>query len=215
VVEHFTLSPLYVICDADVCARAGWTVEHFAAACLDGGARLLQIRAKQASSRELLDICVAVVGRARPYGATVVVNDRVDVAALSGAAGAHVGQDDLAPSDARLLLGASAMVGLSTHTPAQIDGGLLAPVSYVAVGPVFGTATKDTGYAAVGLSRVQLAARAAAARRMPIVAIGGITLEHAAETLEAGAASVAVISDLLSTGDPSSRVRAYLEALAV
>ncbi len=157
----------------------------------------------------------AVAGRARRYGATVVVNDRADVAKITGAAGVHVGQDDLAAGDVRRLLGPSAVVGLSTHTSDQIDRGLLEPVSYIAIGPVFGTATKDTGYDAVGLARVRLASRAAAQKTIPVVAIGGITLARAAEVIEAGAASVAVITDLLSTGDPGSRVRAYLDELAV
>jgi thiamine-phosphate pyrophosphorylase len=209
------LSPLYVICDADVCAGAGWRLEPFAAACMDGGARLLQIRAKHASSRELLDMAVAVCGRARGYGATVIVNDRADIAKITGAAGVHVGQDDLAAGEVRRLLGPSAIIGLSTHTPDQIDHGLLEPVSYIAVGPVFGTTTKDTGYDAVGLARVRLASRAAAQRTIPVVAIGGITLTSAAEVIGAGAASVAVITDLVSRGDPASRVRAYLEVLAV
>jgi thiamine-phosphate pyrophosphorylase len=210
-----SLSPLYVICDADVCARAGWTVETFAAACLDGGARLLQIRAKHASSRELLDTSLAVVERARAYGAAVVINDRADIARIAGAAGVHVGQDDLSVAHVRSLLEPSAVIGLSTHTPDQIDSALVEPITYVAIGPVFGTATKETGYDAVGLSRVQLAARAAATRNLPVVAIGGITLARAAEVVEAGAASVAIITDLLATGDPKARVRAYLEVLAV
>jgi thiamine-phosphate pyrophosphorylase len=209
------LSPLYVICDADVCARAGWTVEAFAAACLDGGARLLQIRAKHAASRAFLDMCVAVVTRARAYGATIVVNDRADIAAIAAAAGAHVGQDDLDVAAVRRLLPPQAIVGLSTHTTAQIDRGLLQPVTYLAIGPVFGTSTKETGYEAVGLACVQMAARAAAARRVPVVAIGGMTLARAREAIEAGAGAVAVITDLLSTGDPASRAKAYLDALAV
>jgi thiamine-phosphate pyrophosphorylase len=209
------LSPLYAICDADVCAQAGWPLVHFAAACLDGGARLLQIRAKHVGSRELLDVCAQVVERADAYKATVVVNDRADVAAVAGAGGVHLGQDDLPPSAVRHLLAPTAMVGLSTHTPAQIDAALLEPVTYLAVGPVFGTSTKDTGYASVGRGRVRLAARAAATRGVPLVAIGGITLGRAPEVIAAGAASVAVITDLLATGDPAARVRAYLDALAV
>jgi thiamine-phosphate pyrophosphorylase len=204
-----------VICDADVCARSGWTVEQFAAACLDGGARLLQLRAKHAASRVFLDMSIAVVTRARSYGATVVVNDRADIAAIAGAAGAHVGQDDLDVAAVRRLLMPPAIVGLSTHTTAQIDRGLLQPVAYLAIGPVFGTSTKETGYEAVGLEYVRMAARAAAARHIPVVAIGGITLARAREAIDAGAASVAVITDMLSTGDPTSRVRAYLDALAV
>jgi thiamine-phosphate pyrophosphorylase len=101
-------------------------------------------------------------------------------------------------------------VGLSTHTLDQVGAAAGEPVSYIAVGPVFGTATKDTGYTPVGLAMV--AAAAARAGALPIVAIGGIDLERAPAVLAAGAASVAVISDLL-TPDPSARTRAYMELL--
>ena len=143
----------------------------------------------------------------------MIVNDRPDVALLSGADGVHVGQDDLSPEQARTVVGPQAIVGLSTHTVAQIQVGVSAPVSYLAIGPVFGTSTKNTGYDAVGLARVRQTAAAAAARQIPVVAIGGITLENAASVIDAGASSVAVISDLLAGGDPEGRVRQYLETL--
>ena len=103
------------------------------------------------------------------------------------------------------------MIGYSTHSAEQIAGAVSQPVSYVAVGPVFGTRTKDTGYHAVGLELVAAAARAAGAR--PVVAIGGITLDTAPAVLRAGATAVAVIGDLLSTGDPAGRARDYLRTL--
>jgi thiamine-phosphate pyrophosphorylase len=143
----------------------------------------------------------------------VIVNDRADLAALARAAGVHVGQDDLAPAAARELVGASAIVGLSTHTPGQIEGALTQPITYVAIGPVFGTSTKDTGYTAVGLDMVKTAARLA--RGLPVVAIGGITLETAPAVLEAGAACVAVIGDLVAGGDPRGQVAAYIRALTL
>ena len=124
----------------------------------------------------------------------------------------HVGQDDLSPADARAIVGPEAMVGYSTHSVEQVEAALREPVTYVAVGPVFGTRTKDTGYGAVGLGLVANAV--ALAGHTPIVAIGGISLENAKSVREAGAAAVAVISDLLSTGDPRGRVAAYLQALA-
>src|SRR6185437_2968532 len=147
-------------------------------------------------------------------GATVIVNDRADIAKLSGDDGVHVGQDDLAPVLVRRIVGDAAIVGLSTHTSAQLDAACGAPVSYVAIGPVFATNTKATGYEAIGVERVRAAASVAAARGLQLVAIGGITLENAASVLAAGATSVAVIGDLLSGGDPEGRVRGYLSALA-
>ena len=135
------------------------------------------------------------------------------MARLAGAGGVHVGQDDLSPRDARAVLGTSGIVGLSTHTESQIGAAVLEPVAYIAVGPVFDTSTKATGYEAVGLERLRYAATALKASPKPIVAIGGITLDHVGDVMRAGAASVAVITDLLATGDPDSRVREYLDRL--
>ena len=124
-----------------------------------------------------------------------------------------MGQEDLAPRAVRTVVGDDAVVGLSTHTVEHLERALDEPVSYVAIGPVFGTATKETGYGAIGLERVADASRRAAARGLPLVAIGGITVHNARAVVDAGAAAVAVIGDLLATGDPEARVRAYLERL--
>jgi thiamine-phosphate pyrophosphorylase len=140
----------------------------------------------------------------------VIVNDRVDLTMLSGAHGVHVGQEDLPVTQTRRLLGDEAIVGWSTHTPAQIAAAVLLPATYLAVGPVFGTTTKETGYAAVGLEMVRAARRAT---ERPVVAIGGITLDAAPSVLAAGATAVAVIGDLLSAEDPSRRVRQYVDLL--
>ncbi len=131
---------------------------------------------------------------------------------MSGAAGVHIGQDDLAPLAVRQILGPGAIVGYSTHTTAQIEAASTEPVTYIAIGPVFGTTTKATGYEPVGLDLVSGAVRVS--RGLPVVAIGGITLETAPAVIEAGASSIAVIADLLVTGDPARRVRAFLDALA-
>ena len=130
---------------------------------------------------------------------------------MSGAAGVHIGQDDLAPTAACQLLGPGASVGYSTHTVAQIEAAALEPVTYIAIGPVFGTHTKTTGHEAVELNLVAEAARLS--RGLPVVAIGGITLETAPAVIAAGASAVALISDLLATGDPAARVRAFLDTL--
>jgi thiamine-phosphate pyrophosphorylase len=209
----FIPSPLYVICDADACRRAGWTLLDFASACLNGGARLLQVRAKAEPSGRLFDETLAIVERAGSE-AQVIVNDRADIARLAGAAGVHVGQDDLSPAEVRSVVGDRAVLGWSTHTTTQLDVALSQPISYVAIGPVFATTTKSTGYEALGLAPVADAARRAAQRGLPLVAIGGITLDRAEAILSHGAASVAVIGDLLVTGDPEGRVRAYLSRLS-
>jgi thiamine-phosphate pyrophosphorylase len=201
------LPPLYAIVDVAVAARAGRDPVDLAAAFLAGGAALLQIRAKDLASGPFLELCTAVVGLARGHGASIIVNDRADLARLAGAHGVHVGQEDLTPADVRTLLGPDAIVGLSTHTVAQIEQARREPISYLAVGPVFGTGTKATGYDAVGAALATEAARRIP--HCPIVAIGGVTLDNATTAWTAGAHSVAVITDLLSGGDPRARVASY------
>ena len=203
-------SGLHAIVDVQVAAQAGWTPTDVARAFLDGGARVLQLRAKALRSGAFLDLGDALVALADEYHARIIVNDRLDVARLSGAAGVHVGQEDLSPAVARKQFGPAAIVGYSTHTVAQVRLALSEPVSYIAVGPVFGTSTKDTGYSAVGLDFVSEAARLSGS--IPIVAIGGVRLENARAAIDAGASSVAVISDLL-VGNPVERVKAFLRLL--
>ena len=204
---------LYAIVDTDVCASAGRRPLEVAIAYFAAGVRLLQVRAKQASGRDLLALVDAVIEPARRCGAAVVVNDRVDIAA-SAAAGVHVGQDDLPPAVARRLLGPRALIGCSTHTPSQLSAALVAPVDYVAFGPVFATSTKANPDPVVGLDGVRSAARQATMAGVPLVAIGGITLATAPAVVAAGAAAVAVISDLIDGDEtPEARARRFLVAL--
>jgi thiamine-phosphate pyrophosphorylase len=208
------LSPLNAILDDDAATRAGWTLLDLAAEFLAGGATFIQLRAKQRSSAWLLETAEQLVGLSKHTHARVIVNDRADVARLAEADGVHVGQDDLAPLSVRQLLGPDRIIGLSTHSVAQLDAAMEQPIDYIAVGPVFGTSSKNTGYDAVGLTMVKEAAARTRARGVPVVAIGGITLERAEDVIRAGATSVAIISDLLSTGDPRARVREYLDKLS-
>lgn len=217
---HVEVPRLCAVIDADVAAAAGWSVNDLARACLTGGARWLQVRAKKAGSLTLLSMCEGVLVEAAPYGAIVIVNDRADVARLASAAGVHLGQEDPSPRAVRRIVGARSIVGLSTHTPDQVQAATEEPVSYLAVGPLFESGTKATGYAAVGLELVRYAAawtrsvtRGPGRARLPVVAIGGITLDRAASVIAAGGDSVAVIGDLLRGGDPERRVRAYVERL--
>jgi thiamine-phosphate pyrophosphorylase len=207
-------SPLCVICDDDVCRRNGWTLDDFASACLQGGARFLQIRGKQLPASRLLEISERIVDRAKASAALVVVNDRADIARIAGAGGVHVGQDDLPPSAVRAIVGNTVVIGFSTHTIPQIAAAVTEPIDYLAIGPVFATSTKAAGYDPVGTERVREAAEAAHRMGLPVVAIGGITLDRAADVLRAGANAVAVIADLLSDGNPEERVRQYLSTLA-
>jgi thiamine-phosphate pyrophosphorylase len=191
------LPRVYAILDVDTVATRGLAPLEVADVWLDAGVRLIQLRAKSLSSGPFQALADALVARAHQAGARLIVNDRADIAALAGADGVHVGQDDLSPAQVRPIVGSGAIVGVSTHTDSQIADAVAPPVSYVAIGPVFGTRTKETGYEAVGVDQVRRAAAAARAADLPLVAIGGITRLNAASVLETGADSVAVISDLL------------------
>ena len=207
------LHSLYAIVDGDVCVSVGRTPIDVARAFLSAGAKLIQLRCKSMPSGPFLELALAVVEDFRRADATLIINDRADIAVLSGAGGLHVGQTDLAPDDARKVIGPSPLLGLSTHTREQWQAAVREPVSYIAIGPVFGSGTKATGHDAVGLTIVEQASAAAAMHSLPAVAIGGITIDNARSVIDAGAASVAVISDLV-TGDPEARCRDFLRALA-
>ena len=197
---------IYPIVDTAVCSARRLDPVRLAEACFRGGARLLQLRAKDESSATFLMLAERLVSVARAAHGRVVINDRADLALMAGADGVHVGQDDLPVEAVREIVGTDRTVGLSTHTYEQIDHALQTSADYVAVGPIFETDTKSTGYSARGLDLVAYAA----GRGKPIVAIGGITLERAADVVKAGATGLAVISDLLTGGDPEERVRAFL-----
>jgi thiamine-phosphate pyrophosphorylase len=208
------LPPVYAILDLDSVVGLGRTPESVAAAWLDAGIRLIQLRAKSAGSGAMLELADRLAGLAREAGATFIVNDRVDIARLSGASGVHVGQQDLSPIDAARLLPPPFQIGLSTHNQAQLEAAVLLPLdlAYVAIGPVFATRSKAQPDPTIGVEGVRLARRIAGPRGWPVVAIGGITLARASEVIEAGATSVAVISDLLGD-DPAGRARAFLSEL--
>ena len=206
------LPRLYAIVDVDVCAAAGWAPRALTRAYLAGGTRLLQLRAKRLGGAAFLELAEAMVEESDRVGARVIVNDRVDIAVLANAAGVHVGQEDLTPEDVRRVARADDLIGLSTHPHEQVEEAVTAPISYFAIGPVFATGTKATRYDAVGCDAVRHAARRGATVALPVVAIGGITIDTAPRVIDAGAAAVAVITDLM-TGDPERRVREYLAAL--
>ena len=172
------------------------------------GARLIQLRVKGLSDRRWLAMAGAALAAARASGAYLVVNDRADIARIAGADGLHVGQDDLAGTDARAVVGPGVLLGVSTHNLDQLAAAATEAVDYLAIGPVFPTRTKDNPDPVVGLEMVR---RARAATTRPLVAIGGITRANARSVVEAGADGVAVISDLLDAPDLA---RAFTELAA-
>jgi thiamine-phosphate pyrophosphorylase len=210
------LPRLYAILDTDESAARGIEPAALLDIWLDAGVRLIQLRGKSLTFGPLLGLAERSVRACERYQATLIINDRADVARLSGAGGVHVGQSDLRPADARAIVGESALVGLSTHSDAQVAAALDEAVDYVAIGPVFHTQTKVRPDPAVGLGGVGRAADRIA-RRMPLVAIGGITLDSARDVVAAGADTLAVIGGLLDGLDESGlagRASAFLSRLA-
>jgi thiamine-phosphate pyrophosphorylase len=147
---------------------------------------------------------------ARRLGVQIIINDRVDIAIAVKADGVHLGQDDLPPDQARRLLGESRVIGFSTHVVSQALAADAAAIDYLAIGPIFQTSTKDNPDAIVGLETVTEVRRLVST---PLVGIGGITLQTARAVIDAGADSVAVISDLLSAGDITERTRRFIDSL--
>ena len=164
-----------------------------------GGATLIQLREKQLPALQLYEQAKAAVAIARKTGAQLIINDRVDIALAAGAQGVHLGQDDMPPEAARRLLGNEAVIGYSTHNVEQAQQALALPIDYIAIGPIFETATKSDTSPTLGLAGLQAVRKAVG--NFPLVAIGGISDANAREVIEAGADSVAVISALLS--DPA------------
>jgi thiamine-phosphate pyrophosphorylase len=190
---------LYAIVGPD--ARGRRPVE-LAEGMLAGGARILQLRWKDAAAGELVEAARAIRKLARRHGAWLLVNDRADVALAADADGVHLGQDDLPLAAARRLLGRR-VIGVSTHDVAQARAAAAGGADYVGFGPVFGTTTKETGYAPRGLEGLREIRRAVG---VPIVAIGGIDERRARGVLEAGADAVAMIS-ALAAEDVAAAVR--------
>ncbi len=171
---------------------------------LTGGATSIQLRAKTLPTRELVSLGTALLERTRARGCPLLVNDRVDVACAIGADGAHIGQDDLPPAAARMLLGPDRILGVSTATVAELTEAIDAGATYLGVGDIFGTPSKPDAGMPVGLAVLrELAGRSP----VPVVAIGGIRADNAGACRQAGAAGIAVISAVMGTPDPSVAAR--------
>ncbi len=201
------LPRVYPILDTDSLEQRGIAPGAAATALLEAGAGILQFRHKAHWSRDVFDAAGQVARLCREAGVLFIVNDRADFALLLEA-GLHVGQDDLPPRDARRLMGPDAIIGFSSHNPPQLCAAGGEPVDYVALGPVFGTASKRNPDPVVGVEEVR---RCRALIEKPLVAIGGITLENALDVLAAGADSLAVIAGLLPQDASAQSIRQRME----
>lgn len=204
----FHEAPLYAILDTTL--RKEGALLAIAEALLRAGISVIQYRHKGKFGRKNFEECQTLVALIHRSGGVFLVNDRADVAALCGADGVHLGQEDLPPAKARQLLGTARIIGYSTHTLEQAAVADTLPVDYVAVGPVFPTRTKQHPDPVVDLSGI---AGARCRTEKPLVGIGGITLQNAPSVLQSGADAVAVIGDLLLAGDVELRAREFLAAL--
>lgn len=201
------LPPLYAIVDP---LDTGRSPVDLAALFLEGGARLLQLRLKDATARALFEAAVAIRPLARAAGAMFLVNDRPDVAHAVDADGVHLGQDDVPVAVARRMLGPHRLIGVSTHDLDEAGAAVAAGADYIGVGPVFATTSKLRALSPRGLELVRSVRQAVAC---PCVAIGGITAETAASVRSAGADSVAMIGALTRADDPAAAVRDVLRRL--
>jgi thiamine-phosphate pyrophosphorylase len=201
------LPRVYPIVDTECLSARNLRVETAASAFLEGGAGILQIRHKGHWTRAVFDSARAVAPLCREAGATLIIDDRADIAMLLGA-GVHVGQEDLAPRDVRALVGREPMLGYSSHNMQQLRAAGGEPVDYVAFGPVFPTSSKQNPDPVVGVAEIR---RCRPSIDKPLVAIGGITLDNARSVIDAGADSVAVITGLLPDHPTARSLRERME----
>jgi thiamine-phosphate pyrophosphorylase len=187
-----TIPKFYPILDTAALQRCGLDVIPAAEALLTAGARILQLRHKAHFDRATYADAQRIASMCSESQSVFVINDRVDIAMLLDAA-VHVGQDDLPPSDARNLVGPHRMIGFSTHNEHQFRAALKEPIDYVALGPIFGTVSKQNPDPQLGVEELR---RLKPLAQVPLVAIGGITRSTAAQVWAAGADSIAVVGDL-------------------
>jgi thiamine-phosphate pyrophosphorylase len=196
------LGGLYAIVgDDDPVARA--------AAAVDGGARVVQVRMKRTPAGLVLDVARRIVELAHGRAALVLVNDRPDVAVLAGADGVHLGDEDLPPAEARAIVGPDLLVGRTCRSAKDALAALGEGADHLGYGPVFASLTKPLAVGPFGLAAL---AEVCAAVPAPVVAISGITLANIADVGRAGAAAAAVIGDLFDAGDPRARATALAAA---
>ena len=193
----FKLPPIYPITDTTL---SGLTHYEQVRQLIAAGATFIQVREKNAPSREFYGECERVVRLAKVSGVKIVVNDRADIAMMVGAAGVHVGQDDMPPQAVRSIVGESVLVGFSTHNVEQAARAAELPIDYIAIGPIFSTSTKENPDPGVGLHGLEQVRKAIG--EFPLVAIGGITEANVCDVVSAGADSAAVIGALFSNNSP-------------
>lgn len=176
-----------------------------------GGATFVQLRDKRSSPREFYKQAVECVRIAHDQNVQIIINDRVDIALAAKADGVHLGQDDIPPEKARILLGATAIIGFSTHSGEQVKLAASLPIDYIAIGPIFATSTKQNSDPRVGLDGLR--DLKAAAGNLPVVAIGGINEANLRDVFDVGADSAAMIGAIVSAADQITSQMNHLTSL--
>ncbi|MDO8426591.1 MAG: thiamine phosphate synthase [Deltaproteobacteria bacterium] len=199
---------LYAIIDTSYAPLEG--LEKTASLIIEGGAKILQLRSKGTASGQVLEACRKLRRITLDNGAIFIVNDRVDIAIACGADGVHLGQEDIPLTDARSLLGASAIIGVSTHNTKEAKEAEASGADYISFGPVFPTKTKADAQSPKGLEGLKEIRKSV---RLPIVAIGGVTEERLMDVLNSGADGAAIISDILASGDIRLKVSSIVSKI--
>ena len=204
---NFTLPHIYPITDTGI---SGVSHAEQVEKLIAGGALVIQIREKHASSREFYDSAKRALEIAHNSGTRIIINDRVDIALALKADGVHLGQDDMPPEKAREILGDDAIIGFSTHTIEQVIAAIELPIDYIAIGPIFATQTKENPDRVVGLDGLREIRRIAA--NTPLVAIGGINADNLRSVFDAGANSAAIVGAIVSNSlTISERMRQLMD----
>jgi thiamine-phosphate pyrophosphorylase len=206
--SSLVLPPLYAILDPE--QTQGRAATNALRHLLAGGAAIVQLRVKTMAPRDFLELARFARAETRVHGCKLIINDRVDVALACDADGVHLGQDDLPLAAGRKLMGQK-IVGISTHDIEQARDAERNGADYIGFGPMFGTTTKNTGYAARG---VEMLGKIRAAVKLPIVAIGGINEQNVTQVWQAGADSAAIISDILGADDVLAKTKRIVAVYA-
>jgi thiamine-phosphate pyrophosphorylase len=201
---------VYIVTDQQAAGERA--LPEIVRAAIQGGATAVQLRAKVATTREMVALGQALLAITRPASIPLIVNDRLDVALAIEADGAHVGQDDLPAAMARQILGPERILGVSAETVAQAQQAERDGANYLGVGDVFGTPSKPDAGSPIGIDGLAATVRAVA---LPVVAIGGITLDNAPAVIAVGAVGVAVISAVVGAADPAAAARQLRERISL
>ncbi len=199
---------LYLVTDRTLIGNRN--LEEVVLSAVKGGVTVVQLREKDCSTREFVELAGRLVALLKPYRVPLIINDRVDVALAAQCQGVHVGQSDMTYRDVRRILGPDAIIGLSVETPQQAEMAENLDVDYLGVSPIFSTPTKTDVYTQWGIEGLKQLRKKT---RHKLIAIGGIKVHNTAELIRAGADGVAVVSGLVSVPDPEAAAREFCEVI--